>query len=127
MFSNSSPLCGPLSAPPAYYERLRADYGARRGAMLDALRGAGFDPYVPEGSYFALADHRRFGHATDVDFATHLVRDVGVACIPCSAFYAPGADGTKDAEASSLVRFAFCKTHETIAEAAMRLKALRPR
>jgi aspartate/methionine/tyrosine aminotransferase len=113
-----------LAAPESYYLELRADYDARRQAMLGALRGAGFEPFVPEGSYFALAEHRRFGHATDVDFATHLVRDVGVACIPCSAFYAPGPDGTKDAEATSLVRFAFCKTPETIAAAAERLKRL---
>ncbi len=115
-----------LAAPPRYYQQLRSDYLSKRDAMLDALRGAGFDPFVPEGSYFVLADHRRFGFSDDVAFALHLVEHVGVACIPCSAFYAPRADGTKDAEAHSLVRFAFCKTPETIAQAAQRLRSLRP-
>ncbi|MFO0963198.1 MAG: aminotransferase class I/II-fold pyridoxal phosphate-dependent enzyme [Phycisphaerales bacterium] len=115
--------CEALAAPPAYFEALRADYAQRRDALLETLRAAGFDPFVPEGSYFVLADHRRFGHATDADFARHLIERVGVACIPCSAFYMPRADGTLDEEATSLVRFAFCKTHETIAQAGERLRA----
>jgi aspartate/methionine/tyrosine aminotransferase len=49
-----------------------------------------------------------------------------VAAIPCSAFHLAGADGRKDAEAHSLVRFAFCKRLETIQAAADRLRALRP-
>ena len=64
--------------------------------------------------------------ADDVAFARHLVEKIGVACIPCSAFYAPGDDGTKDREACSLVRFAFCKTDETIRAAGARMRALQP-
>jgi aspartate/methionine/tyrosine aminotransferase len=114
-----------LNAPRSYYEELRRDYRARRDLMLSELRASGFEPYVPEGSYFALADHRAFGFASDVAFAMHLVEKLGVACIPCSAFYAPGEDGTKDAGAHSLVRFAFCKTDATILAAGERLRGLR--
>ena len=106
-----------LQAPPSYFESLRAEYGQRRTAMVDALRSAGFDPMVPEGSYFVLADHTRFGHPSDEAFCEHLIRQVGVAAIPCSPFYADPAGGR------SLVRFAFCKTLETIAEAGRRLEA----
>lgn len=113
-----------LQAPRSYYEGLRADYLMRRDAMLGILRDAGFDPYVPDGSYFVVAEHAKFGFASDFAFALHLVEKVGVACIPCSAFYAPQADGSKDAEASSLVRFAFCKSDETIRDAAVRLRTL---
>jgi len=115
-----------LAAPPGYYESLRAEYRSRRDLMLAELRASGFEPFVPEGSYFALAEHGRFGFGDDVAFARHLVEKVGVACIPCSAFYAPGADGAKDAEARSLVRFAFCKTDETIRSAGARMRALQP-
>ncbi|MBL9141325.1 MAG: aminotransferase class I/II-fold pyridoxal phosphate-dependent enzyme, partial [Phycisphaerae bacterium] len=108
-----------LHAPESYYEQLRADYAARRNAMLAALRGAGFEPYVPEGSYFILADHTRFGFDDDVAFATHLVERVGVAAVPCSAFYADKQG------ARALTRFAFCKTLDTIAQAGERMKALR--
>ena len=130
-FCSSTPLqraaVEALNAPRSYYEELRADYRARRDLMLSELRASGFEPYVPEGSYFALADHRAFGFADDMAFAMHLVEKLGVACIPCSAFYAPGADGTKDAEAHSLVRFAFCKTDATILAAGERLRGLRGR
>ena len=113
-----------LAAPRAYYEELRADYRARRELLLGELRSAGFDPHVPEGSYFVLAPHGRFGFGGDVAFATHLVERIGVACIPCSAFFAAGPGGTKDEEAQSMVRFAFCKTEETIREAGKRMRAL---
>lgn len=110
-----------LQAPPEYFGRLRMDYARRRAALLDVLRHAGFDPMVPQGSYFVLANHTRFGHPSDEAFCEHLIRQVGVAAIPCSPFYASGAGET------SLVRFAFCKTLDTIAEAGRRLEArLRP-
>jgi aspartate/methionine/tyrosine aminotransferase len=110
-----------LAAPPAYFDALRSEYDERRHAMLRVLREAGLDPITPEGSYFVLADHTRFGHASDEAFCEHLIREVGVAAIPCSPFHADrrGAD--------RLVRFAFCKTLPTIHEAGARLKArLRP-
>ena len=113
-----------LAAPRAYYEELRADYRARRDLLLAELRGAGFEPHEPEGSYFVVAPHAGFGFGGDVEFAMHLVEKVGVACIPCSAFHMPGADGTKDAEARSLVRFAFCKTPETLRAAGARLRSV---
>ncbi len=115
-----------LAAPRGYYETLRAEYRSRRDLMLAELRASGFEPFVPEGSYFALAEHGRFGLGDDVAFARHLVERVGVACIPCSAFYAPAADGSKDAEARSMVRFAFCKTDETIRAAGARMRSLQP-
>jgi aspartate/methionine/tyrosine aminotransferase len=106
-----------LAAPAAYFESLRGEYDARRQAMLQVLREAGLDPMVPEGSYFVLADHTRFGHPSDEAFCEHLIREVGVAAIPCSPFHArkEGSD--------RLVRFAFCKTLDTIRQAGERLKA----
>jgi len=110
-----------LAAPDAYYAQLHAEYLDRRELMLTELRSAGFDPIVPQGSYFVVADHRRFGMEQDTEFCEHLIREVGVAAIPCSAFYEPPRE-------HSLVRFAFCKTPETIREAGARMRArLRPR
>lgn len=106
-----------LQAPATYHERLRADYAARRQAMLEALRGAGLDPLTPQGAYFVLCDHTRLGFAGDEAFCEHLIRQVGVAAIPCSPFHADPAG------ASHLVRFAFCKDLATIHEAGTRLKA----
>lgn len=108
-----------LAAPEGYYDALRAEYRERREALLAALRGAGFDPYVPEGSYFVLADHTRFGFDDDMAFSRHLIEKVGVAAIPCSAFYA------RKEGARALTRFAFCKTLDTIRQAGERLTAWR--
>ena len=120
-FCSATPLqhatIAALQAPPSYFDTLRAEYAERRTAMVEVLRQAGFDPMVPEGSYFVLADHTRFGYGSDEAFCEHLIRQVGVAAIPCSPFYADPAGGR------ALVRFAFCKTLETIAEAGSRMKA----
>jgi aspartate/methionine/tyrosine aminotransferase len=127
-FCSATPLqraaADALAAPRAYYEELRRDYRMRRDLLLGELRASGFEPFVPEGSYFILAPHAAFGHADDVSFARRLVEREGVACIPCSAFFMPGPDGRKDAEACSLVRFAFCKTPETLRAAGERMRAM---
>lgn len=127
-FCSATPLqraaADALAAPRAYFEELRRDYRMRRDLLLNELRTSGFGPFVPEGSYFILAPHAAFGHADDVSFARRLVEREGVACIPCSAFFMPGPDGRKDAEACSLVRFAFCKTPETLRAAGERMRAL---
>jgi N-succinyldiaminopimelate aminotransferase len=127
-FCSATPLqraaADALAAPPAYFEQLRSDYASRRDALLRALRLAGFDPYVPEGSYFVLARHAHFGFPDDEAFCEHLIRSVGVAAIPCSPFYGEDRD---DAGRGELVRFAFCKDIATIEEAGRRLKhALKP-
>ena len=96
-FCSATPLqhatIAALQAPPSYFDTLRAEYAERRTAMVEVLRQAGFDPMVPEGSYFVLADHTRFGHGSDEAFCEHLIRQVGVAAIPCSPFYADPAGG----------------------------------
>jgi aspartate/methionine/tyrosine aminotransferase len=51
-----------------------------------------------------------------LEFAKHLVADVGVATVPGSSFYRDPMDG------SHQVRFAFCKKDKTLLEAGKRLK-----
>ena len=133
-FASATPLqkaaAVSLACPDGYYESLRAEYLERRELILEELRSAGLEPFVPEGSYFVLCDHRRFGFADDLDFCRHLVTEVGVAAIPCSPFHDLSGEraGSPDPGAHALVRFAFCKTPETIREAGERLRrGLRPR
>lgn len=45
-----------------------------------------------------------------------MINEFGVVCIPCSPYYENKETG------SNLVRWAFCKTDETISEAINRLK-----
>jgi N-succinyldiaminopimelate aminotransferase len=89
--------------------------------MVHGLRACGFECDLPKGSYFALANHARFGFADDFAFCRHLVEHGKVAAIPPGAFY------VNKAKAASLVRFAFCKKLETIDAALERLSVYRDR
>ncbi len=107
-----------LSLPPEYYDKLRADYQARLDLFLPALEKAGFGVTRPEGAYYVMTDISRFGFANDVEFAMHLVREVGVSCVPGSSFYHRPEDGAQQ------VRFCFCKKDETLLAAVERLAKL---
>lgn len=108
-----------LRAPQSYYRELAEMYQVNRDFLLDALRAAGLKPIIPRGTYFVMVDISHLDFADDVAFCRHLTTEVGVAAIPPSAFYHDPADGAK------LARFAFCKTRETLAEAADRLEKLK--
>ncbi|HEX8317222.1 pyridoxal phosphate-dependent aminotransferase [Longimicrobium sp.] len=107
-----------LSLPTEYYHKLRADYQARLDLFLPALEKAGFGVTRPEGAYYVMTDISAFGFGNDVEFAMHLVRDIGVACVPGSSFYHRPEDGAKQ------VRFCFCKKDETLLGAVERLAKL---
>ena len=50
--------------------------------------------------------------------AVHLIEHAGVAAVPGDNFYAQSADGAR------YLRFAFCRSRDTLAEAARRLRGL---
>lgn len=106
-----------LADPDGYAAQLRRDYTARRSIMHRELSSAGLSPLRPDGSYFMLAHIGAWGFVDDVEAATTLVKEAGVAAIPCSAFY-----GAEHAERGYL-RFAFCKHESTMLEAGARLRA----
>jgi aspartate/methionine/tyrosine aminotransferase len=118
-FATATPLqhgaVAALRAPNSYYDQFVADYRAKRDLLVDGLTQLGFAVFPPDGTYFVMVDHTPFGFGSDVDFCRHLIEHVGVAAIPCSAFYHDPADGR------SLVRFAFCKTQETLREGLARM------
>jgi aspartate/methionine/tyrosine aminotransferase len=107
-----------LSLPPAYYDHLQAEYRARRDLLLPALEAAGFRTFHPDGAYYIMTDISDFGFPSDVEFTRHLIREIGVACVPGSSFYSRSALGSQQ------VRFCFCKKDETLHEAAQRLMKL---
>lgn len=108
-----------LSLPPSYYDQLQADYRARRDMLLPALEAAGFEVFRPDGAYYIMTGIKRFGFTNDVEFTKHLIRDIGVACVPGSSFYSVPERGAQQ------VRFCFCKKDETLQAAAERLLKLR--
>ncbi|MDX6446025.1 MAG: hypothetical protein QOH71_3099 [Blastocatellia bacterium] len=108
-----------LALPSTYYDHLRSDYEARRDLILPELEKAGFKTFRPDGAYYVMTDISAFGFKNDVEFTRHLIREVGVACVPGSSFYSDPALGAQQ------VRFCFCKKDETLLLAAERLAKLR--
>jgi aspartate/methionine/tyrosine aminotransferase len=106
------------AGPREYYAELQEMYRKKRDFLVQALEESGFQPYVPEGTYFILADCGSWGFANDADFCRYLTTEVGVGAIPPSAFY---SESHKDL-ARTLVRFCFCKTDEILSQAAEKLK-----
>lgn len=120
-FATATPLqhgaIAALRAPESYYREFVADYRVKRDLLVDGLARLGFTVFPPAGTYFVLVDHTPFGFESDVAFCKHLIEHVGVAAIPCSVFFHDPRDGR------NLVRFAFCKTEETLREGLKRMNA----
>ncbi len=102
-----------------YYNHFQIAYKQRRGVMAAALSAAGFTFTMPDGAYYVLADFSAIDRERDDrDFAIWLAEEVGVATVPGSSFYGTPGLG------NSCVRFAFCKTFETLGRAAERLTTI---
>lgn len=108
-----------LRLPPEYYAQLQRDYTERRELLCNALKETGFGLYrKPQGAYYLMVSIAPFGYSDDVSFAHYLTKEVGVAVVPGSSFYARAELGRQQ------VRFAFCKKPSTLQEAARRLRAI---
>ena len=105
--------------PRSYYDRLAADYQARRDRFCRVLTEVGFELEPPEGAYYVMTGIEAFGAANDVEFARYLVREIGVAAVPGSSLFRDKALGRP------YIRFCFCKRDETLDLAAERLRKLR--
>jgi aspartate/methionine/tyrosine aminotransferase len=107
-----------LSLPDTYYLQLVTDYQAKRDLMMEILGRHGFAGAAPSGAYYVMTDVSRFGYGSDVEFAQHLVKEIGVATVPGSSFY------NHPASAPQSLRFCFSKRDETLHEADRRLARL---
>jgi N-succinyldiaminopimelate aminotransferase len=117
-FAGGTPLqhaaAAALRLPPSELGALRDDLRARRDQLCAGLRAAGLEPLVPGGTYFVNADVG----SDAVAWCAGLPERCGVVAIPTGVFY------DDQRAAGNLVRFAFCKREEVIAEAARRLATL---
>ncbi|MGH8928958.1 MAG: aminotransferase class I/II-fold pyridoxal phosphate-dependent enzyme [Acidimicrobiia bacterium] len=107
-----------LGAPDSYFDELTRSYRAKRDLLAEGLDEIGFRVFLPEGTYFLMADHSGFAIGDDLAFVNYLIDRIGVAAIPPGAFYHDRS------EAKNLVRFAFCKDEATLREAINRLRRL---
>ena len=104
----------------AFFEGIADGYRTKRDLLLSGLREAGFAASAPEGAYYLFADYRgvpALAGMSPTDAAMHLIRDVGVATVPGDNFYATGNEGDR------YLRFAFCRSIETIEAGLERLRA----
>jgi aminotransferase len=107
-----------LGLGPEYYRDLAEHYVARRDHLIASLQGAGFRCFLPQGAYYVMTDISGFGFRNDLEFATYLIQNIGIAAVPGSSFYAQTGAGTQQ------IRFCFCKKYETLDLARHRLKKL---
>lgn len=91
---------------------------SKRDMITAALLDAGFDVHRSEATYFVCADPRPLGIDDGIEFCRSLPGRIGVAAVPVSVF----ADDK--APWNHMVRFAFAKRDDVIAEAAERLRRL---
>lgn len=106
-----------LNFPTSYYEELAAEYGRSRDVLLGYLDQTGLSYTRPEGSYFVMVDISPFGYASDVEFAHWMTREIGVAPVPGSSFFAPGEN--------RYIRLNFAKRPATLHAAGERLLKLK--
>ena len=111
-----------LTLPDSYYVFLRESYQARRDLLFGLIEKAGFVAYHPKGAYYILTDVAHFmkrgNIPDDTAFAMYLIKEVGVATVPGSSFYAhPELGATK-------IRFCFPKTEDMLRDAGERLQKL---
>jgi len=103
---------------PARYEALPAFFERKRELLRDVLATTPLELLPCAGSYFQLARYAAVSDEPAAEFAQRLVRQIGVATIPLSAFYQDGRD-------DRVIRFCFAKKDETLHAAGARLAGLR--
>ena len=108
-------------ADPQPYLQLPAFYQRKRDLFRAGLAQTKFQLLPSEGSYFQCARIDGLGvpekNLSEADFCQWLTREIGVAAIPLSAFYADGFD-------QRVIRFCFAKKDDTLQTALQRLSKL---
>ncbi|MBD0838677.1 pyridoxal phosphate-dependent aminotransferase [Streptomyces sp. TRM68416] len=107
-----------LRLPDSYFEGFRDDLRRKRDLLADGLRAAGFEVYLPQGTYFITTDIRPLGESDGFAFCRALPERASVVAIPNAVFYDHREAG------APFVRFAFCKRTQVLEEAVKRLKTL---
>ncbi|WP_310498265.1 aminotransferase [Sandarakinorhabdus sp.] len=108
-----------LALPPDWFAASRARLTAAKARLSETLFAAGWHLLPSAGSYFISVDLAASGVAMDdIAFCERAVREVGVAAIPMSAFYAAAPE-------TGLVRLCFAKSDAVLDEGALRLARAR--
>ena len=110
-----------LRLPDEHFTGIARDLEYRRDVLVQGLEDAGLPVISPEATYFATVDVRPVQPDGDgLAFCRSLPERAGVVAIPTVVFYDPAHAHL----GRHLVRFAFCKSDEVLAEAVTRLRKL---
>lgn len=136
----------PYEGHESYYDYLRAKYIRKRDMLVTALEEAGFAvpdySITPGGGFFIFArigkkiqelipqdrllapSEAAPGGLARQDWALcqWMAEEKGLLCIPASPFFSE--EQAENGASDGFIRIAFCKTDETIASAAAKLKAI---
>ncbi|MHA8083502.1 methionine aminotransferase [Aquirufa sp. A-Brett2-15D] len=116
-FSSATPLQYALAdylKEPAHYLGLSDFYQKKRDLFASQFSGTKWKVLPSAGSFFQCLEYSAISTEKDVDLADRLTREIKVASIPVSVFYAtdPG---------DKILRFCFAKEDDMLVEAAKRL------
>jgi methionine aminotransferase len=117
VFTVNTPVQHGLAAymnNPQPYLSLSAFYQQKRDYFRAGLAGSRLRLLPADGTYFQCVDYSAVASISEIEFATWLTTEIGVAAIPVSAFY-------RTPKESSIVRFCFAKKEATLASAIDRL------
>jgi aspartate/methionine/tyrosine aminotransferase len=106
-----------LELPDSYYADFLEGYTRKRELFLGYLRQTGLPFSEPEGAYYVLVDISSLGFASDLEAASWLIKEIGVAGVPGSSFF-------REPE-HRYIRFHFAKKESTLHAAGERLLKLR--
>lgn len=111
-----------LNFPDSYYVEFQKKYLKKRELLYNALVESGFEPYLPKGAYYIVADvnnlMKKHNITDDFNFSKYLIEKSKVATVPGFSFYSTKKMGRTQ------VRFTFCKKNETLDIVASNLKNL---
>lgn len=121
-FTGAAPLqhavAHALDSEGAWLAQLAPDLQAKRDLLTSALHENGFTVHPAEGTYFVCADARGLGYDDAGALCREMPGRIGVAAVPVSAL----ADD--HGRWGHLLRFAFSKQADVLAEGTRRLAAL---
>lgn len=114
-----------LSLPESYFrETLAERYLERVQTLAKSLKMVGFGVSEPEGAYYLFVRYRnvhKLGSMNPWDAAMHMVKQVGVACVPGDNFY--GSEHSLKCEGKEYLRFAACRSGDDVREACTRIES----
>lgn len=120
VFTVNTPVQHGLAAymrDPQPHRELAAFYQAKRDVFAAGLRATRLRPLTSAGTYFQCVDYAAISDEDEGTFCERLTREIGVAAIPMSAFYASDVQ-------QRLIRFCYAKRTETLERALERLRRL---